>query len=555
MKIACESCGAKYSIADEKVAGKVFKIRCKRCSEVIVVKGDQQGASDAAQAGPGVGEPIWHIVINGDQAGPYAPDQLAEMLTNGTVDWDAYVWAEGFDNWVPMRDVPDLVAQISGGGQQAQVEQRASYEAQPDAFAAQPSMGADPFADEPAPASAGFAAAAPAEPDLFGGGGRVQASSPFDTGGSHVHASSPSPRGMTGGVSAGAADSAMTGARNENSVLFSLKNLQSLATGSAPATNVPSASGQAHAGYAGGEGSGLIDIRALASATGLSDAEAKAGAKDELLAIGNQGAFGALGSPMLAPAHDDEGSGKKMLIWAVVAGVGLLSIAAVAVAYIMRPTETGPQQQIGLQQQLPPAPAPSAAPAADPGAPEEAKTEGELAAAAAAKEASEAAEERGSDGKPRRKPSSSSGTTSSGSSSSGASTEASKPAPAEPKAPSKPSGPRSIDDLLDGALGGGAKPKSAAAEAPKANLPDLPSRDDVMNAMGSVKGAVSACAQGQTGVAFANVSVAGATGRVTSAAVTGIPGPAGSCVAKAVRGAQYPTFQQKVFKLKFPYKL
>ena len=43
MKIACESCGAKYSIADEKVQGKVFKIRCKRCSEVIVVRGDQQG--------------------------------------------------------------------------------------------------------------------------------------------------------------------------------------------------------------------------------------------------------------------------------------------------------------------------------------------------------------------------------------------------------------------------------------------------------------------------------------------------------------------------------
>jgi len=27
MKIVCDSCGAKYSIADEKVAGKVFKLR------------------------------------------------------------------------------------------------------------------------------------------------------------------------------------------------------------------------------------------------------------------------------------------------------------------------------------------------------------------------------------------------------------------------------------------------------------------------------------------------------------------------------------------------
>src|ERR1700759_5494720 len=50
MKIVCGSCQAKYSIADEKVAGKVFKIRCKRCGEVIVVRGDQD-SPDAAGGG------------------------------------------------------------------------------------------------------------------------------------------------------------------------------------------------------------------------------------------------------------------------------------------------------------------------------------------------------------------------------------------------------------------------------------------------------------------------------------------------------------------------
>src|SRR5580693_608771 len=39
MKIVCDSCGTKYSIADEKVRGKVFKIRCKKCSHIIVVRG------------------------------------------------------------------------------------------------------------------------------------------------------------------------------------------------------------------------------------------------------------------------------------------------------------------------------------------------------------------------------------------------------------------------------------------------------------------------------------------------------------------------------------
>ena len=35
MKIECEKCGAKYSIADDKVKGKTFKIRCKKCSNAI----------------------------------------------------------------------------------------------------------------------------------------------------------------------------------------------------------------------------------------------------------------------------------------------------------------------------------------------------------------------------------------------------------------------------------------------------------------------------------------------------------------------------------------
>jgi hypothetical protein len=107
--------------------------------------------------------------------------------------------------------------------------------------------------------------------------------------------------------------------------------------------------------------------------------------------------------------------------------------------------------------------------------------------------------------------------------------------------------------LLDGALGGkspGTKPAAAAAPS---NLPDLPSKDQVVAAMTAVKGAVSAC--GGTGVATVNVSVAGATGRVTAAEVTGVTGPAGSCIAKAVRGASFPKFSQKVFKVKYPFKL
>src|SRR4051812_38389975 len=47
MKITCQSCQAKYTIADEKVAGKTVKIKCKKCGATIVVHG-----SDAAAQAP-----------------------------------------------------------------------------------------------------------------------------------------------------------------------------------------------------------------------------------------------------------------------------------------------------------------------------------------------------------------------------------------------------------------------------------------------------------------------------------------------------------------------
>jgi predicted Zn finger-like uncharacterized protein len=567
MKIVCESCGAKYSIADERVTGKVFKIRCKRCSEVIIVRGDQQAQPDAEQASAGGSidqTAIWHVVVDGEQAGPYAPSQLADMLSAGTVDWEAYVWAEGFDNWLPMRDVPDLVSQITGQGaaqqQQAAEPRAAAYRSVNQTLAGQPSMGADPFAEDAAAGDGGLfggAAAASPGPDLFGRSPATAASSPFAAGpDSGVLSSSPTPRADV--------SQAMTGARNENSVLFSLKNLQALATGSG--TSLPPATaGNERAGYAGGEGSGLIDIRALATATGVSENSEGAGARDELLSIGSQGgAFGTLGSPMLSPVGDDGEGNKKVLVWALVAVVGFLSMAAVAIIYIMR-APSGPAQPVAV---APAAPnvgvvAAAQAPAAVlPGS--EPPSEGALLAAAKTKDSKDddskdddskdddSSERRAGDRSPRRR--SAASDTSSGKSTASASDPS--PSPAEKReAPAKPSGPKSIDDLLDGALSGSAKTKAPAASTPNPNLPDQPSRDQVISAMNSVKSAVSNCAPGQGGVATVTVSVAGETGRVTNAQVSGVTGPAGSCVAKAVRRAQFPKFKNKVFKIQFPFKL
>lgn len=551
MKIVCESCGAKYSIADEKVAGKVFKIRCKRCSEVIMVRGDQDGAG--ADAGAGYDSPadaIWHVVVNGEQQGPYAPPQLGEMLTAGTVDWDAYVWTEGFDNWVPMRDVEDLVAQITGqpqANEAAQTTAAGGFAAASEAYAAQPSMGADPFADEAV--SDALAGNGSAGPDLFSSA--AAAAEPVASGG--VVASAPSPR-----VSE---EQAMTGARNENSVLFSLKNLQALATGSSTPSAAPVASASAaSAGFASGEGSGLIDIRALASATGVGTGHGGGeGDKDELLAMGGQGAaFGALGSPMLAPvAEESDGGNKTLLLASIIGGAVVLAGGLVAFAMLSRPEAPPPAPAVVAPAAAATAAAPQAAaekPAPEEPEAEEPKSEGELAALKA-KEAAEEEEDKDDDRRRERSHSSSSKPRKRATS---GSTERSEPKEESAPAPKpKPrGGSSSLDDLLNAAVGGGGGKAARKAEPePDANLPDKPSRNDVIKAMNGVKDAVSACAKGASGVAFANITVAGSTGRVKSAEIEGQTGAVGSCIARAVRKARFPKFKSNTFQIKYPFRL
>ena len=568
MKIVCGSCQAKYSIADEKVAGKVFRIRCKRCGEVIVVRGDQENAAAAAANGNGQAEQdqagadapadaIWHVVINGEQAGPYTPAQLSELIAGGQLDWEAYVWSEGFDNWQPMRDVAELVNAISGQQEEAP--------APAPAVAAVPSMGADPFADE-----------APAPPVVYakaagGGGGGVVPTGSMTSGGNSSSSSSTSmsgPTALAGGfdsnprvVASGpsprvSAEQAMTGARNENSVLFSLKNLQALATGSMAPAPGPST----RPGYAGGEGSGLIDIRALASTTGVAAEPSKSSEKDALLSLGSAqaGAFGALGSPMLAPPGkaDDEG-GKKHMMVAIIAGFALLAAAGIGIAFIMKPAVVPPAPVVAPIA-LPPsaaAPQPSAAPTTPTGAvkPAEPLTEGEIAAAAKPKSADPSQDE------PRHRGGSAPKHTAE-------KPEPAAPAAAKPEPEAKPEkGPKkapanaSIDDLLSGALNGkpgaGSGKSGDSSSAAAANLPEKPTRDDVLAAMKGVTDAVKVCGKGQAGVAFANITVIGKTGKVGNVEVTGITGEAGSCIAKAVRKASFAKFRSDTFQVKFPFRL
>lgn len=114
MKIVCASCGAKYAISDDKVRGKVFKIRCKKCSHVIVVKGDDDGQGPGDDAtyehamAPGAGVAEWYVVINNEQVGPITPDEVAQYFQSGQIDAETFVWRDGLADWAPMYSVDEL---------------------------------------------------------------------------------------------------------------------------------------------------------------------------------------------------------------------------------------------------------------------------------------------------------------------------------------------------------------------------------------------------------------------------------------------------------------
>ncbi len=148
MKFLCERCKTRYSIGDDRVRGKILKIRCKNCNNVVTVR---EGMPDAdavdpstrgrsltqavplmspdhvsgsngvisTSAGPGIAsgpvsgsvkppsalEEEWYVSIDGDQSGPFSLPEAQRWVAAKTFDADLHCWREGFDDWLPVDKV------------------------------------------------------------------------------------------------------------------------------------------------------------------------------------------------------------------------------------------------------------------------------------------------------------------------------------------------------------------------------------------------------------------------------------------------------------------
>jgi predicted Zn finger-like uncharacterized protein len=160
MKFVCDRCQTKYSIADEKVRGKILKVRCKSCTNIITVREEGTAAGAGAGAspvrrpsapaspigpsgarpptpavaraplGPPPAPPVerraaprpeppaddgvaWYMALDGNRTGPFSRKQLIDRVAPLPKDADLHVWNEKLGSWKPPTEVPALAGELA----------------------------------------------------------------------------------------------------------------------------------------------------------------------------------------------------------------------------------------------------------------------------------------------------------------------------------------------------------------------------------------------------------------------------------------------------------
>ena len=586
MKIQCQSCQAKYTIADEKVLGKVVKIRCKKCSATIVINGnetrpveDNQDTNVFDYAGQANDQ--WTVnVADGDQRTMTGQEIVAEYRT-GVVNDETYCWKDGMADWLPLREIEPLYGAVKLAPRGPSASMHDDELSLPPQSIPPQAMNAGAgalFSQNEAAVESPFAGSGNGNGNGYGngygdaahaapvaaasaarrGGGRGQGADLFgnvaSAGGEEdvmtSAASSQASGGaaMHGGGGGGGAmeEQKLTGQRNESSVLFSLSALTE------GGKNESAAAAQNRT-TATSDGSGLIDIRALSATMGSDDKKDTNARVDDIMNLSGGGAFGAaLAAPILAPpplemssyadANQYGGGGKSntMLLVAIIAGAALIAVGIVVAVVLTRP-----QQPIEAANPMGTGSAFNAPPTGNSGAlamndPNPAGT----GTGTAAPPGGEVTPPPPGTGNAVSKTPAVTGVapkTATGGGPAAAKATAADPGPAIPP-PAKAEGPKDFAGELAKAAG---KPAVAAPDPNAGGGSTAPfDRGAAQGALGGVN--VQSCKKpdGPTGSGHVKITFA-PNGAVSSAVVDGgpFPGtPVGGCIAGKFRGAHVPAF-------------
>jgi predicted Zn finger-like uncharacterized protein len=281
MKISCQSCQSKYNVADEKVQGKIVKIRCRKCGATIVVNAVAGAAANGSAPSPAPTAPAtatrgsdtakgsaaggdageWHVSIADNDQRTMSLAELVNGYNAGVVAHDTFVWTEGMQDWKALSEVDEVVTALHAAAGAPPAVAVGGYSYNPPVAAV-----ASPAYEPAAPAPVYERTAA------YGGGFAAQAAAAApapepkraavvrrESRARDLFATRTGEEGQTGAAGQASAslddDSRLTGQRNENSVLFSLEHLTRSAEGRPT-------QGQTTATH---DDSGIIDLKALAA--------------------------------------------------------------------------------------------------------------------------------------------------------------------------------------------------------------------------------------------------------------------------------------------------
>ena len=596
MKIACDSCGAKYTIADEKVAGKTVKIRCKKCGATMVIDGHAAaGSAVKSSMPPGAATeaaPGWMLHTGEGDQETATVAQIVERYRDGRIDGSTYVWRDGMADWKALRDVAELFAVcVSAVSHAGAVSPAAVSAGAPVPRASRPVESAR-RASSP-PTSMPIDSILPGHDDATSAVGVAMpaASPPRDepaARGVAARAKGPSAKGALTDVLAASATAstapqpmgAPTGQRNDNSVLFSLASLSGPGAGAEP----PSGSGS--------DQSGLIDMRALAQLAPKPDA--KKGQKlDDIMNLSSGGLFGGGAvSPVMTQTYQavqmqgaagpQSGVSRSVLAMAMVGGIALVAAAAGGVFLALKKSpasDTPSSMAVGasdqaaagaalpaLEQAMPvPLNAPSAGPVGPAGAASSAPSGTDPSTALAAEKAAAGFKAKGHtfpNAPPAAATAAIGAVKPAGPGKHGASSAAvaaahfgpggaaSKPVPAAPSPPAAPSRPVTASSL-ESAMGAATRPSGPAAQAPRAAAAPSASgaafdRGAAAAELRRVTDGVASCRKSNGPTGDGHVTVTFRTdGTVDHVEVDRPPyqgSPVGACVASKYKLARVPAF-------------
>ncbi len=108
-KVSCDKCGAKYSLAESRTAGRVLKIRCKACRHVFEVRGDAERLSVAT-----LGKKHWFVAIKRKRVGPLTAQDVREKLASGEATARSYAWRRGMKSWQRITNISEFSEIVAG---------------------------------------------------------------------------------------------------------------------------------------------------------------------------------------------------------------------------------------------------------------------------------------------------------------------------------------------------------------------------------------------------------------------------------------------------------